>query len=173
MAPAPYLVTRRWIKERYQRWGPNHPMYRARALGEFPEQSEMSVYSLGWIERASREPDLVSRAEQRSYPGSASMWPDPARMKPRSWRRSAERSSRSSHGLCLIHREKNWPGPFVPSTPKHRMALLQRDRVSLAIMRGKRRTEINLSMCSPGDPDNPCESYKRASRFVGQFVRLS
>ena len=109
MAPAPYLVTRRWIKERYQRWGPNHPMYRARALGEFPEQSEMSVYSLGWIERASREPDLVSRAEQRSYPGSASMWPDPARMKPRSWRRSAERSSRSSHGLCLIHARKTGP----------------------------------------------------------------
>jgi hypothetical protein len=46
VAPAPYRVTRRWVKERYLRWGPNHPMYRARVLGEFPEQSELSVYSL-------------------------------------------------------------------------------------------------------------------------------
>jgi hypothetical protein len=55
-APAPYLVTRRWVKERYQRWGPNHPMYRARVLGEFQEQPEVSVYSLSWIEKASQEP---------------------------------------------------------------------------------------------------------------------
>jgi len=60
IAPAPYLVTRRWVKERHQRWGPNHPMYRARVLGEFPEQSETSVYSLAWIERAACEPDLAA-----------------------------------------------------------------------------------------------------------------
>jgi hypothetical protein len=55
ISPAPYLVTRRWVKERYLRWGPNHPMYRARVLGEFPEQSELSVYSLAWIEAANQE----------------------------------------------------------------------------------------------------------------------
>jgi hypothetical protein len=59
IAPAPYLVTRRWVKERHQRWGPNHPMYRARVLGEFPEQSEVSVYSLAWIERAAQEPPPI------------------------------------------------------------------------------------------------------------------
>ena len=59
IAPAPYLVTRRWVKERYQRWGPNHPMYRARVLGEFPEQSELSVYSLAWIEAASQEAPAI------------------------------------------------------------------------------------------------------------------
>jgi phage terminase large subunit len=59
IAPAPYLVTRRWVKERYLRWGPNHPMYRARVLGEFPEQSELSVYSLAWIEAASHEPESI------------------------------------------------------------------------------------------------------------------
>jgi len=68
IAPAPCLVTRRWVKERYFRWGPNHPMYRARVLGEFPEQSELSVYSLAWIEAASHEPepleDGVSRVIQ-------------------------------------------------------------------------------------------------------------
>ena len=69
IAPASYLVTRRWVKERYQRWGPDHPMYRARVLGEFPEQSEVSVYSLAWIEAASHDPpalpnDGVSRVMQ-------------------------------------------------------------------------------------------------------------
>ena len=55
VSPAPYLVTRRWVKERYLRWGPDHPMYRARVLGQFPEHSEMSVYSLAWIESAGQE----------------------------------------------------------------------------------------------------------------------
>src|SRR5690348_1387167 len=32
-------------------------MYRARVLGEFPDQSELNVYSLAWIETASREPE--------------------------------------------------------------------------------------------------------------------
>ena len=59
IAPAPYLVTRQWVKERYIRWGPNHPMYQARVLGEFPEQSEINVYSLAWIERANQEPTPI------------------------------------------------------------------------------------------------------------------
>lgn len=50
-----YLVTRAWVKERYLRWGPSHPMYQARVLGEFPTQAEDSVFSLEWIERAGRE----------------------------------------------------------------------------------------------------------------------
>lgn len=56
-AKSPYLITRRWVRERLERWGAAHPMYRARVLGQFPEQSELSVYSLAWIERAAREPD--------------------------------------------------------------------------------------------------------------------
>jgi hypothetical protein len=59
IAPTPYLITRRWVKERYLRRGPNHPMYRAGVLGEFPEQSELSVYSLAWIEAASQEPEAL------------------------------------------------------------------------------------------------------------------
>lgn len=56
IAASPYLVTRRWVWERWHRWGPTHPMWRARVLGEFPDQSESSAYSLAWIERASHEP---------------------------------------------------------------------------------------------------------------------
>jgi phage terminase large subunit len=55
-SPSPYLVTRRWVKERALAWGQMHPMFRARVLGEFPSQSAYSVYSLELIERAKRDP---------------------------------------------------------------------------------------------------------------------
>ena len=54
-APYPFLITRRWVKERYQVWGPNHPKFRSRVMAEFPEQSPYAVFELGWIERAKRE----------------------------------------------------------------------------------------------------------------------
>jgi len=50
------LITRRWVRERYHVWGPNHPKYRSRVLAEFPSQSPYSVFALDWIERAKREP---------------------------------------------------------------------------------------------------------------------
>jgi phage terminase large subunit len=55
-SPAPYLVTRRWVKERALAWGEKHPMFCARVLGEFPSQSAYSVFSLELIERAKRDP---------------------------------------------------------------------------------------------------------------------
>ncbi len=55
-APWPFLIRRRWVKDRYLRWGPNHPMYQARVLGEFPTQSDYAVFALAWIERSRREP---------------------------------------------------------------------------------------------------------------------
>lgn len=48
------LVTRKWVKEKYYEWGPNHPLWEARVLGEFPHQSEDSLLSLAWLEAASR-----------------------------------------------------------------------------------------------------------------------
>ena len=56
ISPAPYLVTRRWVKERALAWGQKHPMFCARVLGEFPSQSAYSVLSLELIERAKRDP---------------------------------------------------------------------------------------------------------------------
>jgi hypothetical protein len=48
----PYLVSRRWVKERYEEWGPTHPLYQARVLGKFPEQAEDALISLGWLEES-------------------------------------------------------------------------------------------------------------------------
>ena len=67
-APFPFLVRRRWVKEKYQRWGPNHPKYRARVLGEFPTQSAYSVFDLAWIERPKREPTDKERAYAAPQP---------------------------------------------------------------------------------------------------------
>ena len=38
--PVPYLTTRRWVKEKYGEWGPRHPLWESRVLGNFPAQAE-------------------------------------------------------------------------------------------------------------------------------------
>lgn len=54
--PFPSLVTRKWVRERLLVWGPKHPKYVARVLGEFPSDDPSSVFPLSWIERARRDP---------------------------------------------------------------------------------------------------------------------
>lgn len=46
-----------WAEARRKQWGEGSPVYQARVLGEFPEQSEDQLISLAWIE-AARERDL-------------------------------------------------------------------------------------------------------------------
>lgn len=63
-APYPTLIQRRWVKERYTAWGPDHPAYVSRVLAQFPKQAADAVFRLEWIERAGREPpeDAIKRA---------------------------------------------------------------------------------------------------------------
>lgn len=49
----PYLTKREWVKEKYYEWGPGHPLWEARVLGNFPKQSEDALLSLTWLEEAS------------------------------------------------------------------------------------------------------------------------
>jgi len=59
--PWPSLTTRRWVREKYYEWGPGHPLWESRVLGNFPAQSDDSLLSLEWLERATlREIQLVS-----------------------------------------------------------------------------------------------------------------
>lgn len=51
-----YLVKRRWVKEMYAKWGPNHPKFLARVLGQFPTQATNAVFLLEWLEAAKRDP---------------------------------------------------------------------------------------------------------------------
>lgn len=61
-APRPYLITRRFVLEKYHEWGPSHPMWQARVRGQFPEQSEDALISLAWIEQASYREAREARA---------------------------------------------------------------------------------------------------------------
>jgi hypothetical protein len=50
--PVPYLITRRWVKEKYFEWGPGHPLWESKVMGNFPQQSEDALLSLTWLELA-------------------------------------------------------------------------------------------------------------------------
>ena len=65
----PGLTTPRWIEERLQIWGEENPVYRARVLGEFPEQGENTLLKLSDVEAATQRPH--PRIEYR--PGSNSL----------------------------------------------------------------------------------------------------
>lgn len=62
-----HLVQRRWVKEVYYKWGPSNPRFQSRVLGEFPTQSQWSVFSLTWIEAGAREaqPEEIQAALER------------------------------------------------------------------------------------------------------------
>ncbi|MGP0075288.1 MAG: hypothetical protein ACLPWF_25530 [Bryobacteraceae bacterium] len=69
-APYPTLIQRRWVKERYLTWGPNHPSYASRVLGKFPQQSADAVFQLEWLAEANRDPTEaeVRRAIEAGVP---------------------------------------------------------------------------------------------------------
>ena len=52
--PWPGLTTAEWVKEREETWGTDNPIYRARVLGEFPDQGEDSLFNLAQIEQATQ-----------------------------------------------------------------------------------------------------------------------
>ena len=66
--PFPSLATRRWVREMYVKWGPNHPSYHSRVLAEFPTQNSNAVFELAWIERAKRDPTDKEMAAARRFP---------------------------------------------------------------------------------------------------------
>jgi hypothetical protein len=66
--PHPYLVTRRWVYEKFQEWGEQSPLWQARVRGQFPEQAEDALISLAWLE-AARTREGNGDANSRLYAG--------------------------------------------------------------------------------------------------------
>ncbi len=64
----PYLTTRRWVKEKHREWGPGHPLWESRVLGNFPKQSQDALISLTWLEDAQRR---ELRTDQDQLPFTA------------------------------------------------------------------------------------------------------
>jgi phage terminase large subunit len=60
----PGCVTWEWIEERIKEWGEDSPIYKAKVLGEFPEEGEDVLIPLGWVEKA-MELDLKPKNEIR------------------------------------------------------------------------------------------------------------
>jgi hypothetical protein len=73
-SPFPSLITREWVRERLIVWGPKHPKYFARVLGEFPSDDPASVFPLGWIERARREPTEAEQKELAQLSAAGTAW---------------------------------------------------------------------------------------------------
>lgn len=48
----PGLTSARWVEERRETWGEDNPIYRARVLGEFPDQAEDTLIGLTDVEEA-------------------------------------------------------------------------------------------------------------------------
>ncbi len=65
--PVPSLIRRRWVKERYQVWGPEHPQFQSRVMAEFPNDDPYSVFPLAWIEKATREPNEADLAQAKKH----------------------------------------------------------------------------------------------------------
>jgi phage terminase large subunit len=45
----PYLVTRRWVRDRYLEWGEDNPEWQARVRGQFPDQGENALIGRQFI----------------------------------------------------------------------------------------------------------------------------
>ena len=50
----PGLTSARWVEERRETWGEDNPIYRARVLGEFPDQGEDTLIGLSDVEEAAQ-----------------------------------------------------------------------------------------------------------------------
>lgn len=50
--PRPYLVTPKWVAEKWQEWGEESPLWYSRVLGEFPPAAADQLIPLSWVERA-------------------------------------------------------------------------------------------------------------------------
>jgi hypothetical protein len=56
--PRPYLVTRRWVYERFREWGEKSPHWESRVRGEFPTQAEDALISLASLHAAQARPAI-------------------------------------------------------------------------------------------------------------------
>jgi phage terminase large subunit len=66
--PRPYLVTRRWVYEKFWEWGEESPLFQSRVLGNFQELAQNSLIPLRYLEQA-REPKSSTDDDTELYAG--------------------------------------------------------------------------------------------------------
>ena len=50
--PCPWLTTPSWVREVYEKWGPDDPRYQARVMAQFPVSGTDSLIPFWWVEKA-------------------------------------------------------------------------------------------------------------------------
>jgi hypothetical protein len=55
--PVDYLLTTKWVMELAYKVGTSHPLFVSKALGDFPDEDEMALMSLGAVEGAMQRED--------------------------------------------------------------------------------------------------------------------
>ena len=60
----PGLTPAKWVQERKETWGEENPIYRARVLGEFPDQAEDTLIRLSDIEGAANGEALADPGDE-------------------------------------------------------------------------------------------------------------
>ena len=68
----PGLTTPGWVEERRQIWGEENPLYRARVLGEFPDQAPDTLVPLSAVEAAARRWEATDPGPVIASPGADS-----------------------------------------------------------------------------------------------------
>ena len=74
----PGLTTPGWVEERRQIWGEENPLYRARVLGEFPDQAPDTLVPLSAVEAAARRWEATDPDDVITSPGADSQISYPA-----------------------------------------------------------------------------------------------
>lgn len=65
--PEPHLTSRRWVLEKFQDWGPSHPLWKAKVRAEFADIVD-PVIPLAWIEAACTRHDSWLRDRKSTTP---------------------------------------------------------------------------------------------------------
>lgn len=52
MITHPHLTSPVWVADKFEDWGPDHPKFQARCLGQFPAYRDSALIPLSWIEDA-------------------------------------------------------------------------------------------------------------------------
>lgn len=48
-------VNRRWVREKLEAWGEDHPLYRIKVLAEFPQVDAYGLYAPSWLDHAEED----------------------------------------------------------------------------------------------------------------------
>jgi hypothetical protein len=160
----PYLVTRRWVRDRYYEWGVDSAEWQARVRGQFPDIAEDALIAHSWIAEAAGRifggPPLpgwvrcrrgsMSRAQARTR-AVLTIRQGPKVLE------SSTRGMRRTRCACGCH-----PRSSSPTDAAHG-ALRRRDRIGYHLgdvaRRGLWRPVVLVNVGTP-------------SRFTGRFANL-